>query len=173
MLFRSVVTLCYKLLERYPYIRTANQVCLHLPEKAKSLHIQTGQTLSYGTKRRYSRLISHFHMQDVDGNYDKFSLTNPQAVAVYQLRHKQIAFDRSYLYNPQKALEFRSAASQNGWMQQFFTLAGWISCDLNDCLSVTDEIENARISAIVWKGSQTGISTTISLYSDVFQQKGT
>lgn len=146
----GVVTLCYKLLERYPYIRTANQVCLHLPEKAKSLHIQTGQTLSYGTKRRYSRLISHFHMQDVDGNYDKFSLTNPQAVAVYQLRHKQIAFDRSYLYNPQKALEFRSAASQNGWMQQFFTLAGWIACDLNDCLSVTDEIENARISAIVW-----------------------
>ena len=112
-------------------------------------------------------------MQDVDGNYDKFSLTNPQAVAVYQLRHKQIAFDRSYLYNPQKALEFRSAASQNGWMQQFFKLAGWIACDLNDCLSVTDEIENARISAIVWKGSQTGISTTISLYSDVFQQKGT
>ena len=169
----GVVTLCYKLLERYPYIRTANQVCLHLPEKAKSLHIQTGQTLSYGTKRRYSRLISHFHMQDVDGNYDKFSLTNPQAVAVYQLRHKQIAFDRSYLYNPQKALEFRSATSQNGWMQQFFTLAGWISCDLNDCLSVTDEIENARISSIVWNGSQTGISTTISLYSDVFQQKGT
>ena len=167
------MTLCYKLLERYPYIRTANQVCLHLPEKAKSLHIQTGQTLSYGTKRRYSRLISHFHMQDVDGNYDKFSLTNPQAVAVYQLRHKQIAFDRSYLYNPQKALEFRSATSQNGWMQQFLTLAGWISCDLNDCLSVTDEIENARISAIVWNGSQTGISTTISLYSDVFQQKGT
>ena len=118
----GVVTLCYKLLERYPYIRTANQVCLHLPEKAKSLHIQTGQTLSYGTKRRYSRLISHFHMQDVDGNYDKFSLTNPQAVAVYQLRHKQIAFDRSYLYNPQKALEFRSAASQNGRMQQIFTL---------------------------------------------------
>ena len=37
----------------------------------------------------------------------------------------------------------------------------------------TDEIENARISAIVWNGSQTGISTTISLYSDVFQQKGT
>ena len=26
----GVVTLCYKLLERYPYIRTANQVCLHL-----------------------------------------------------------------------------------------------------------------------------------------------
>ncbi len=165
----GVVTLCYKLLERYPYIREANKVCLHLPTDTKTLHIQTGQTLSHGTKRCYSRMISHFHMQDVDGSYNKFSLVNPQAEAVYQLRHKQIAFDRSYLYDPQKALEFRSNVAQNGWFQQYFTLAGLVQCDLNDCLTVKDGIQEGRISAIIWKGTQKGITTTLSLYFDVFQ----
>lgn len=114
-------------------------------------------------------MISHFHMQDVDGSYNKFSLVNPQAEAVYQLRHKQIAFDRSYLYDPQKALEFRSNVAQNGWFQQYFTLAGLVQCDLNDCLTVKDGIQEGRISAIIWKGTQKGITTTLSLYFDAFQ----
>jgi hypothetical protein len=165
----GVVTLCYKLLGRYPYIRGSNQVCLHLPSDAKTMRIQTAQTLAYGTKRRYRSMISHFHMQDVDGTYNQFSLVNPQATAVYQLRHKQISFDRSYAYNPQKALEFRSNVAQNGWFQQFVTLSGMVLYDLNDCLTIVDGMENGRISAITWKGTQTGISTTFSVYFDAFQ----
>lgn len=168
-IWNGIVTLCYKLTQRYPYIRGSNQVCIHLPDSPRTLRVLPEQTLSYGTKRQYRKLISHFHMQDVDGSYNKYVLANNQALAVYQVRHKYITLDRSYLYDPQQALVFRSKQSQNGWFSRSVTMSGMLSFDLNDILTVQGQFEQATISEILWQGTEKGITTTLSSYFDAFQ----
>ena len=78
----------------------------------------------------------------------------------------QEELDRRFLYEPQRALEFRDKMAMRGWKRSFFTYRGYRGEDLFDRAQVgevTRDITSVRIN-----GGRNGIITEIGMYSDKF-----
>ena len=86
----AIVNYGYKYNQGYPYISGANQVRLTRSETA-SITIGGDALLSTGCGLDYTRMVSHIHMADADGNADAFSLENADATARNIARHRQEA----------------------------------------------------------------------------------
>lgn len=167
-MWESVVNLGYKLYKSYPYIRYTNLICLKPHDNAKTYVFPEGEVLSAGSRTVGSRLLSHLHMADVDGNYDTYALENSDAVAMHIVRHKQLAFDRQYLHDPVQSLNLKFALSAQGWRSCFVTCNGYQDLDLNDYVGAEGVFEPGRISAVTVTGNSTGIRTTYTVYEDAF-----
>ena len=159
------VNLAYKLTGKYPYIRTANKFMINMPTDAKNLTYTDDNVINYGTELNTKRMISHYHMADISGNYGTYEYAGTEAVLRNLIRHHHFDLDRRFLSSPEDACQFRGKVSMRGFKRRFFTYNGYKAEDVNDIVTYEDIIEQ-RIKAVRIVGGQKGVFTELSVYED-------
>ncbi|MBR1591658.1 MAG: hypothetical protein IJ666_01425 [Ruminococcus sp.] len=163
----AVVNLAYKVCDAYPYIRGANCVNFNAPENAVQFSYDERDMLENGFEVTEDRLVSHFHMADIQGEYGQYELTDTDVTDRQIVRHRFFELDRQFLYNPQQALTYRDSYASRGWRRYFCSYSGYRGEDLSD-LAVLENSVSGRICRIDIKGSSAGVTTEISVYNDKF-----
>lgn len=163
----GVVNLSYKLTGRYPYIRSENMIMISDPQAPMNLTFNDDVILSIGSELDTRRLISSFHMADIEGNYGQYDLTNQESDARDIVRNRYFDLDRRFLYDPLQGCQFRDAIANRKFKRKFFTYSGYMGEDLGDRVTFGD-VENGRISAVRITGNISGIFTELSVYEDSF-----
>lgn len=166
----ALVSLSYKVHGTYPYIKRANQVMMTSETPEKNLVFYDSTLLNYGSEIKTTRLVSDFHMADIDDTYDKYSYNNPEVAGKQIVRHRYFDLDRRFLYSPEQALFFRNSMAMRGWKRKFCTYNGYKREDLYDTVSFGD-VQNGIIKSITVTGDRNGIKTELSVYEDGFTQQ--
>ncbi|MBR4626854.1 MAG: hypothetical protein IKO47_04015 [Ruminococcus sp.] len=166
----GVVNLSYKLNGTYPYIRGTN--CVRItPVSQPSAFVYTGaDLLSTGSRISGKRLVSNFHMSDINGDFGTFELTDSDVTAQKIVRHQFFELDRQFLYSPQDALVFRDKYCTRGWKQRFCTYSGYNGEDISDTVTFSG-VNAERIASVTITGSSSGIITEVGIYSDKFPRE--
>lgn len=164
----SVVNLGYKLYQTYPYIKGPNRITLRPHDNPATVIFNQNQMINYGQSVNTNGIISHFHMQDIDGNYDKYNLENHNAEDLLIVRHKQIAFDRQYLDDPVKSMKLKFSLMSKGWKQMYVTINGCSYLDINDIVGAEGFFDARRVCGILISGNAGGIRSTYYVYEDDF-----
>ena len=163
----GVVNLSYKFCGTYPYIRGTNCVRITPVGDPAVFSYSGDQLLSQGFSMNGRRLISHFHMADMSGEYGKYVLEDTEVEQYGIIRHRYIEMDKEFLYDPESALEFRSKIASRGKKEFFCSYSGYNGEDLSDVVSF-GSINSERIEGIEIKGTARGIVTELSVYHDKF-----
>ncbi len=163
----GVVNLSYKLTGRYPYIRSENMIMISDPAEPLSFTFADEDIINVGSEMDTRRLVSSFHMADIEGNYGTYDLTNPDAATRNIVRNRYFELDRRFLYDPLQGCQFRDSIAKREFKRKFFLYSGYEGEDLGDRVTFSG-IENGRISAVRITGGRSGIFTEISVYSDSF-----
>lgn len=163
----GIVNLSYKHYGTYPFIRDTNCVRMTPVASPSEFRYEGKQLLSTGAAITGRRLVSHFHMPNLNDEYGEFELEDADVTAEKIVRHKYIELDRQFLHDPQQALIYRDKYAARGWRRLFCSYSGYNGEDLSDIISFGD-IASERIAAIEINGSSSGIVTEISVYHDKF-----
>lgn len=159
----GAANLSYKLTGNYPYIRKQNTVMMSMPTDAKNLTFTDDLIVSLGTELSTGRMVSHYHMADIGGDYGTFDSVSNEAVTRNIIRHRYFELDKRFLYNPQSACDFRTMMAMRGFKRKFFTYNGYNGEDLNDLVTFGDTAEK-RVKAVRITGNAKGIFTEVSVY---------
>ncbi len=124
-LWDAIVNISYKINGIYPYVRNSNEI--RISENANPVNFEKPSELilSCGISLDYTKMVSDYHMQDIEGNYDIYSLKNPEAVLRNIVRHKQIPLDRQYLNDPQQSMKNKLLYSMRGHHSEYFEYSGY------------------------------------------------
>lgn len=165
-LWDSVATFVFRNTGRYPYVQNNLVRFTFEPEPdtyapPKSRVVQTGELTDT------TRLISHYHMEDIDGNPNAYEQENPAAQHALIVRHKQIPFDRQFLSNPMLALSYRNRFSCRGTRAWYVTYAGFANEQVGDRLRYSEAVQG-RICRVRMTFSGQGYRTTLWKYEDGF-----
>ena len=163
----GIVNLSYKIHGTYPYIRGTNHIRMTLVENPVVFEYDDNNIISRGISTAENKLISHFHMSDINGNFGEYELCDNDVISHNIVRHRFFELDRQFLYNPQQALEYRSAYSSRGRRKIFCKYAGYNGEDLSDIVTF-GTIDNERIGAVTITGNSSGIITETAIYKDKF-----
>jgi len=164
VLWDGITAVSYKLYHAYPYIRGTNHIMCSTFETPENFSYGSDEIISYGSALAERNLLSHFHMEDVNGNYGTYDFNNTEVSDLKIVRHKYFELDKQFLYDPQQALLFRNSYALRGYRKHFCTYCGYKGEDLSDTASFNSI--SGRISDIVIKGGSDGIFTEISVYKD-------
>lgn len=163
----AVVNLSYKLYGTYPYIKGQNMVKMTIDAPEKTFEFDDSKIFFKGSEINTRRLVSDFHMTDIDDTYGNFYHENIQAKQKKIIRNRYFDLDQRFLYEPEKALHFRNAMQSRAWKRYFIAYNGTNKEDLFDAVSFGN-IVNGRIRAIKVTGDKNGIRTELSVYEDLF-----
>ncbi|MDE6092092.1 MAG: hypothetical protein K2F73_04310 [Ruminococcus sp.] len=163
----GIVNLSYKICGTYPYIRETNCVRVTPFENPSEFLYTDSQILSKGVSIAGRKLMSHFHMSNINEEFGEFDLEDSSVIAQNIIRHRFFDLDRQFLYNPQQALEYRSKFASRAKERIFCTYSGYNGEDLSD-LATFGYASAERIGAVAITGSSDGIITEISTYRDKF-----
>lgn len=163
----SIVNFGYKLSGNYPYIY-GNTVRLTPHTAYKTTVLTNDQVLEWGDVRDTTRLVSMYHMADISGNYDAYSLENTAASAAHIVRHKQIAMDQQYLYAPEQALTFRNQFSCRASRARYVTYAGFRNECIHDRVTWGTFLQDAVICRMQMVYNSRGLRTKLWVYEDGF-----
>lgn len=163
----GIVSFGYKLTGHYPYI-IQNQVCFSRPQNRPVSAFTSGQVLESGTVLNTTKLISHYHMEDINGNPNAYQQENQVASALNIVRHKQISFDRSFLHAPNTALTFRNLYSQRGYRANYLIYDGFRNENLGDTISYSSLIPNQTLCRLHATFGTNGFRTKLWCYQDGF-----
>ncbi|MBQ8959595.1 MAG: hypothetical protein IJ071_00005 [Ruminococcus sp.] len=166
-LWEAVANFSYKKQKTYPYIRRTNCVMMTPYPQPETFAYASGELLSTGSRLKLNTMVSSLHMEDLNGDFGTYDLTDQAAQARQIVRHRYFELDRQYLYQPQEALEFRDKYAARGWRKDFCTYSGYKGEDLCD-LATFGGISGRRITSIGITGSSSGIVTEIGTYRDRF-----
>lgn len=167
----SIVNFGYQLTGYHPFIQ-GNTVRFTPPSDAVQLILSGTQVLESGIVQDTTKLVSNYHMADINDNYDAYQLENTAAAAADIVRHKQLLLDRQYLSEPEEALQFRCRFSQRGWRARYVTYSGYHGEQLCDRVSFGDFLQDAQISRIRMTFGKNGIRTKLWAYDDGFYHIG-
>ncbi|MDE5582916.1 MAG: hypothetical protein K2J08_04350 [Ruminococcus sp.] len=167
----GIVNLSYKVCGTYPYIRGTNCVRMTAFENPSAFAYQDSEIISRGISETGRKLVSHFHMSDIEGNFGEFEIEDNDVKSLNIVRHRFIELDRQFLYNPQQALEYRSAYASRGRKRIFCTYSGYRGEDLYDTADF-GSVSGERIGAVIISGNGSGVVTEISVYRDKFLSDG-
>ena len=162
----GIVNIAYKVYGKHPYIRGTNCVMVNRDSSAQTFAYAEASLLSRGSERDTRGLVYFWSMENMHGEYGDYTLTDSDAYDSYIRRCRYFELDRRFLYEPQRALEFRDKMAMRGWRRSFFTYRGYRGEDLFDRAQVGEvarDITSVRIS-----GGRNGIITEIGMYSDKF-----
>ncbi len=158
-LWDAVVNISYKVTGIYPYIRNNNCIMISPPENPSVFSTDGKLIFSRGLCLDYTNIVSDFHMQDIDGNYDTYRLHNSDASDRNIVRHRQISLDRQYLSNPEQSMKNRLEYSMHGCYAEYSEYSGFSGEDIFDTLS-----DGRRIDKIIVNGNADGIKTSLFHY---------
>ncbi len=166
-LWDSVVTFVYKVSRRYPFVDN-NMVRMTFDAEPR-IHVPvTKRITETGTVTDTTRLVSHYHMEDIEGTPDAYTEENTAATAMQIVRHKQIPFDRQFLSNPQSALTFRNLYSCRGYRAKYVTYHGFANEKLGEKIRCGQFLQDATICRVRMTFSAQGLRTTVWAYEDGF-----
>lgn len=163
----SIVNFGYQLTGYYPFIQ-GNTVRFTPPSEAKQTLLTDMQVLECGIVQDTTKLVSDYHMADINDNYDAYQLTNEPAAQTDIVRHKQLLLDRQYLSEPEEALQFRCKYSQRGWRAKYVTYSGYNMEQLCDRVSYGEFLQDAQICRMRMTFGNKGIRTQLWAYDDGF-----
>lgn len=162
----AIVNYGYKYNQGYPYISGANQVRLTRSE-GTSITIGGDTLLSTGCGLDYTRMVSHIHMADADGNADAFSLENADATARNIARHRQISLDLQYAANPADCLAQKLRYSMRACQGVRAVYPGYHGEDLERHITL-GSFAAGYISRMIVTGAGGRVTTEVHLYRDKF-----
>ena len=165
----GIVNISYKVYGTYPYIRNTNHIMFNAVENPSVFEYSDSDIISKGVLTNEKKLISHFHMSNINGEYGEFELIDNDVISHNIIRHRFFELDRQFLYNPQQALEYRSKYASRGRKKFFCTYSGYNGEDLSDLISFGD-VQSKRIGSISIAGNSSGIITEIGAYTDKFHE---
>lgn len=165
----GIVNLSYKIHGTYPYIRGTNQIRMTHVENPSSFEYADSEIISRGIATSERKLMSHFHMSNLNGDFGEFELADDDIISHNIVRHRFFELDRQFLYNPQQALEYRSKYAARSRKKIFCTYSGYNGEDLSD-LATFGTVQNKHIGTITITGSSSGIITEIGVYKDKFPE---
>lgn len=166
-LWDGIVNLCYKSRGRYPYIRGTNCVMFSTYPQPLSFTYSNEELLSEGSSVTEKRLISDLHMADINEEYGHYDLTDPDVTARNIIRQRYFDLDMQFLYDPVKALAYRSSFAARGWRRYYCSYSGYKGEDIGDTVSF-GSINSKPVGAVMITGGQNGIITEISVFDDKF-----
>ncbi len=166
----SIVSFCYKLSGRYPYIY-GNMVRLTPHANPQVTAPAAAQVLEYGSMTDTTKLVRMYHMEDMQGNPDVYALENAAAAEAELVRHRQIAMDREFLYDPEAALRFRNAFSQRGCRGHYVEYAGFANEQICDRVTFGTELAEAVICRVRMQLDGRGLRTKLWAYEDGFYHR--
>ncbi len=160
----AIVNLSLTLNEMYPYIGQVNEIRL-TPETVKV--ITPGNVFEEGSTGDYSKIVSEYHMKDVNGNYN-YSFSDGFATTRGIVRHKYIPFDKQFVALSDHGLRYRLSYTRRGSKSRFLTYLGYSGEELRDKVTFPDGAVR-EISAIeVCGNTKKGIFTKDTCYFDSY-----
>lgn len=163
----AVCNLGYKQTGLYPYIEGTNNVRITQKPPSSLLYIDEKSVLATGVRHDFTKVISHIHMQDIEGNYDVYSKENQAATGRNIIRHKQIPLDRQFLSDPESALDQRLNFSMRGIVCNYIKYVGYNYEDLFDLITYGDFVRKKIHSVdVVFNGGMP--VTQLGFYNDGF-----
>ncbi len=163
----ALSNLAYKLYGVYPYIRGQNQIRTSPALTPRTFVYTDDQLIAKGSRLLGRRLISNFHMADINGDYGYYELTDTDVTDMGIVRHSFFDLDMRFLRDPQDALVYRDKFACRAWKQVFCKRSGYHGEDLSDIISF-GSVCAERISAVTVTGNSSGIITESSVYHDKF-----
>lgn len=161
--WEAIVNLSLMLNEDYPYIGSYNQV--RLTAEDEPLVIVPEKIIEVGSTGDYSKMVSHYHMKDVNDEYS-YNYTDGFAEERGIIRHKYIAYDRQFVALSHLGLQYRLNFTQRGCRSRFLTYSGYLGEELRDRVVFPDGTE-AEISAIeICGNAKKGVFTKVYCYYD-------
>ncbi|MBE6851528.1 MAG: hypothetical protein E7504_07360 [Ruminococcus sp.] len=167
----SIVNFGYKLSGHYPYIHM-NTVRLTPHDSPKLTAPDSSQVLEYGEVQDMTKIVSMYHMADIEDHYDAYRLENPVAAASEIVRHKQIRMDKQYLSEPEQALQFRNLFSQRGWRARYVVYNGFANEEICDRVSFGEFLPESSICRVQMTFGSNGLRTKLWAYDDGFYHIG-
>ena len=164
-LWDSVAIFVYKIAGRYPFVQN-NHIRFTL-DAQPAVHVPAQITES-GDILDSTKLFSHFHMEDIQGNPDAYSLENLTARQVQVVRHRQIGFDRQFLIDPNLALSYRSQFSCRGFRSRYVTYAGFENEQLGEKVRCGQLLQDQTICRVRLTFGSQGLRTSLWAYEDGF-----
>jgi hypothetical protein len=165
-LWEAVVNLTHKINNGHPYVRENNKVMVSLDSNAYALTLTESMAISTGSGLDTRNIISHIHMQDINGTYSTYNLTNNKSGAFNIVRHKHIDLDKQYLSNPDDALTHRINFSMRGYYYVYATYNGYHGEDIGDYLNLYNYYPKCRVSKVEITGKDGNVFTKVSAYTD-------
>ena len=163
----GIANLSYKFYGTYPYIRGTNCVRITPEGNPATFSYNDEELLCMGFSMNGRRIMSHYHMADMSGDYGQYEYENPEAAAYGIVRHKYSELDKEFLYEPENALVFYDKLASRSQKVFFCRYSGYNGEDLSDILSF-GSIHSERIEGIEITGSAKGIFTELNVYHDKF-----
>ncbi len=164
----SVVNMAYKLYGTHPYIRKSNEVTLKPRAEYRTAEFGAGDYTASGWCVNTRGLMSHLHMQDLEGNYGVYSHSYPSAEDMLIVRHKQVPFDRQYLNDPEMSMELTFALAAKGWKSKYIEIPGCAKVDVFDHIFTPDMPNGKPVAAVMVKGDSRGVKSRFYIYDDPF-----
>lgn len=163
----AIVSLSLALNEDYPYIGAVNEVRLS-PVNPKT--VVPENIFEEGSSGDYSKMVSHYHMKDVNGSYS-YNYTDGFAAARGIVRHKYIAYDRQFVGLSDYGLKYRLGFTERGCKSRFLTYIGYCGEELRDKVTFPDG-SVCEISAVeICGNAKRGIFTKDICYFDKYCNK--
>ena len=171
-LWDAVVNLGQKLENTYPYISYPNNIRLTRHPTTKYLDFSSSdEYISYSDCQDYSKIYSHIHMRDLDGNYNSFNINNTFATQRNIVRHRHINYDRQWSALEDAGLGYKLNFSMRANTSSKLVYKGFHGEDINDCFSIVKQGEAKTyqyISAVTVYGNKKGIFTSLVSYKDAY-----
>ena len=117
----------------------------------------------------FSELVSEISESDIEGTPGAFVMTEGRASSRMMTRRRRINFDREWIMDPEKGLEFKLNRSLRKMSYDVFSFPGYAGLDLLDSFTVSDIGfigEADRI--VVTANAEKGFVTTVWCYHDGF-----
>ncbi len=150
-----------------PYITVPNHVRVTPKTDPPSYTVSAAQVITKGECTDLSRVISRIDMADASGEYGTFTATNAEAKQREITRVKQILLDKTYLSDPQKALDIRIKRSMQKIHSEYLEYMGYCGEDIGDMVKCAG-FTNGTVGRIELSGSGDGLRTKIWYYDDPF-----
>ncbi|MCR5717439.1 MAG: hypothetical protein K6F80_00175 [Oscillospiraceae bacterium] len=164
-LWDSVAVFVYKISGRYPFVQN-NHVRFSL-DATPAVHVPA-QITQTAEKLDSTRIFSHFHMEDMQGNPDAYQLETVAARQFQIVRHRQIGFDRQFLSDPNQALSFRSRFSCRDMRSRCVSYAGFENEQLGEKVRCGQFLQDKIICKVQLTFGAQGLRTSLWAYEDGF-----
>lgn len=157
----------YQLNGSLPYITVPNHVRVTPKVQPPAYTVPAVKVICKGECTDLRRIISRIDMADAAGEYGTYTSTNAEATQRNITRVKQIALDRTYLSNPQQALDIRIKRSMQKMHAEYIEYIGYCGEDIGDALVCAGFTQGA-VGRIELSGSGEGLRTKSWYYDDPF-----
>ena len=159
----AVTCLALTLHNTYPYIGAVNEI--RLTPADNPLVVTPQKIYEEGIRGDYSRMVSDYHMKDVNGAYT-YHYSDGFAEERGIIRHKYIPYDRQYTALDDMGLQYKLNFTERGCKTRFISYLGYSGEELRDRVLFPDDSE-LEISAVEICGDASkGIFTKLSCYFD-------